>query len=717
MSTHACALFSYCSFQVLKERIAALAAREAEAEPPSPDRDGERHGRQVFDVRVHNAMKGQLDNFGTAGSLQQSVALVLRSGSGVGKTYATQTARYGSLRLQEKRKKEAEQQNKPYEDCPYDLYSAYIGFNASEPLKSEEREYIQRMCPAEADPLRSDETKSIEREKLANTVAVVVLTRLLAWLAPFVASFCPEGKADRPEGENWDAVMQPQYLVADAAVAAMPYAKMHGDTTTVTRRLLLEKVEVCLRALADARKGQKPLALLIAVDEGQKLDEVAGCVPDDKGGGARWALRVLRELQRTAWLHCVALLPICTGINPEVSLLDGTDGKNVVLEEAGAVVMLPNEWRDYCEEHLGKKTQGITDRPAVHAFYALLWPRARHVAKIAKSKNTFPETQEEPLRWSYPNREREEYDPREILKAAADQTKSDCGFPQNMVRYGDVPVVDYCMFTHFTEKLKLSTFVNVAAPQASAFLQNEPLALQNVCDLARSDSVFEDFAFNVLVAFAALFYHEQPDQKHVPTHRWTKQLTNWMPEGPATFKFCGPLGPPKRRHPFTTTKEDRLSAEFNVKLEMLQKMNDAIFLHCGGGGKMDFLLVKVIAVEGTVRTLAVRFADAKHGQAPATTRRRTEFYFTELLRDITEKAREVHAGLSALLPKDYNLAAFDARHALMVTNRTLAGHGSGVLKTIPSSLERVVNPQTTHWLPLTAPLFIAESLKKVCAGI
>ena len=53
----------------------------------------------------------------------------------------------------------------------------------------------------------------------------------------------------------------------------------------------------------------------------------------------------------------------------------------------------------------------------------------------------------------------------------------------------------------------------------------------------------------------------------------------------------------------------------------------------------------------------------------------------------------------------------------MVTNKTLAGHDSDMLKVIPADLQRVVNPQTTHWLPLTVPLFGIESLKKVCAGI
>ena len=683
--------------------IAALATREVATVTPRPDRGGERHGRQVFDERVDEDMKGQMHEIGTMRSLQLSVALVLRSGSGVGKTYATQTARYGSLRLQEKRKEEAEQHKQPCEDCPYDLYSAYIGFNVGESLQSEEEEYMQRMRSAEG-------------------VAVVVLTRLLAWLAAFVASFCPEGEADRPEGkgEDWDAVMQPQYPVADAAVAAMPYAKMHGDTTA-TRDLLLGKVEGCLRALANARKaaGQKPLALLVAVDEGQKLDKLEGCEPYENGGGARWALHVLRELQRTALSCGVALLPICTGINPEVSLGDGTDGMNMVLREAGAVVMLPNEWRDYCEEHLGKKTKLFSSRPAVHAFYALLWPRARHVATIAEGPSTVLKTQVASLDWSYPNRKGEEYDARGILKAAADQTKSACGIPQNMVRYGDVPVVDFCMFTHFTEKLELTTFFK-AAPEASAFLQKKPLTLQAVCKLAREHAAFEHFAFNVLAAFAALFYHEQPDQKYVPEGRWTKQLTNWMPRGPATFKFCGPLSSSKpNRHPLTTITGDRLSEEFNAKLEELQEMNDAIFLHCGGEAKIDFLLLKVTDVVGTVRTLAVRFADAKHAQVTnsTSTKKQTAFYFADPLRDITAKALEVHAGLRSSLPKGYNLTAFEARHVLIVTNKTLVGHDSDMLKVIPDELQQVVNPQTTQWLPLTVPLFGIESLKKVCAGI
>ena len=185
-----------------------------------------------------------------------------------------------------------------------------------------------------------------------------------------------------------------------------------------------------------------------------------------------------------------------------------------------------------------------------------------------------------------------------------------------MVRYGDVPVVDYCMLTHFSQALSLQPLFN-AAPLDTILMQAKPLSLVDLDHTATQHDAFEAFAFNVLVAFAVYFYHEQPDQKYVPEGRWTKQLTNWMPEGPATFKFCGPLGSSKpNRHPFTSTKGDRLSEEFNEKLRMLQEMDDAIFLHCGGEAKLDFLLVKVIAVdeESTVRTLTVRFADAKHAE-------------------------------------------------------------------------------------------------------
>ena len=72
---------------------------------------------------------------------------------------------------------------------------------------------------------------------------------------------------------------------------------------------------------------------------------------------------------------------------------------------------------------------------------------------------------------------------------------------------------------------------------------------------------------------------------------------------------------------------------------------------------------------------------------------------------ITTEAEETHTKLSSVLPRGYALSAFEARHVLMVTNKTLAGHDSDMLEEIPASLERVVNPQTTQWLPLTLPLF------------
>ena len=658
---------------------------------PPRDCKGERHGRRGFDEKVDAVTKTltrKLNNKAEQ-TLQTSVALVLRSGSGVGKTYATQTARYGSLRLQEKRKEEP----KPCEDCPYDLYSAYIGFNVGESLTKAETEYMERMVSADA-------------------IAVVILTRLLAWLSPFVASFCPEGKAYRPEGkgEDWDAVMQPQYPVADAAVGAMPFDMMYFSAdTTRALKLLLEKVAVCLRALADARKvaEQKPLALLVAVDEGQMLDELEGYKPNrgKKSGGARWALRGLRELQTKALSCGVVLVPICTGINPEVSLSDSTLGGNVPLKEAGEVLMLPSEWRDYCEEHLGKKTKG-SDPRAVDTFYALLWPRARHVATIALSVMA---TQEAPLYWREHGDTEEKRarararTARAVLKAAADQEEHR-GAPCNMVHYGNVPVVDYSVLIHFTEALRLTAF---AVAAKSDMLQGTALSFVDVCSITSEHALFERFAFDVLVAFAAYFYHKQPDQKYVPERRWTKQLTNWLPEGTATFKFCGALV-----HPFANKKglPESLSEKFKEKLEELQKKDDALLVRCGGNAPIDFLLVKVIdvtEVDGSpVRTLTVRYADAKHAWA-GESRGCAEKFFTgeHGLDGITTKAEETHAKLSSVLPRGYALSAFEARHVLMVTNKTLAGHGSDMLEEIPASLERVVNPQTTQWLPLTLPLF------------
>ena len=640
---------------------------------------GERYGRRGFDKKVKAKMEYLTSHKKTLTAdgmkmmlMQASLSLVLACGSGVGKTYATQTARYGSLRLQELLQEEAGDR---VEDCPHDLYSAYIGFNTNDPLRSDEAEYMERMRSAEA-------------------VAVVVLTRLLAWLAPFVASFCPEGKAYRPEGkgEDWDAVVQPQYPVAEAAAAAMPYANMHGDTTA-TRDLLLEKVEVCLRALADAREaaGQKPLALLVAVDEGQKLDLLEGCEPcNTDGGGARWALHVLRELQSRALPCGVALLPICTGINPEVSLGHNTDGANIVLDSEREVVMLPDDWMSFCKGRLDGLIPNGTEASAVETISALLWPRARPVALLTSPGPTLTTQKVTEFEWG-------DCDARAILLAAADHQKCD-NTPQNMVRYGNVPVVDYAVLNHFAGKLGLTS-------QWPSIVFGGQLSLSDLSKNARQSDVFEAFAFNVLAAFAAYFYHEQPSEEYVPGGRWTKQLTNWMPRGPATFKFCGPLV-----HPFANKKglPESLSEGFKEKLEKLQKKNDALLVRCCSDAAIDFLLVKVVEGDegSTVRTLAVRYADAKHTWAGESRVCAEEFFTGESgLDGITTEAEETHTKLSSVLPRGYALSAFEARHVLMVTNKTLAGHGSDMLEEIPASLERVVNPQTTQWLPLTLPLF------------
>ena len=179
--------------------------------------------------------------------------------------------------------------------------------------------------------------------------------------------------------------------------------------------------------------------------------------------------------------------------------------------------------------------------------------------------------------------------------------------PQNIVRYSDVPVVDYAVLNCFAGKLGLTS-------QWPSIVFGGQLSLSDLSKNARHSDIFEAFAFDVLAAFAAYFYHEQPSEKYVPGGRWTKQLTNWMPRGPATFKFCNSLSNMKGNyHPFTLTTEC-LSQDFiGQVLPGLQQMNDAALVHCGGNASIDFLLLKVTNVTAdNVRTLAVRYADAKH---------------------------------------------------------------------------------------------------------
>lgn len=94
------------------------------------ERPGVRFGRQAFDVLLQNTFRRFDPNVTKRGiELQSTLALVYKSGSGVGKTFITLTARRGAQQLR---------------DATFEVVSAYIGFSNGWELTANEQFLLQR---------------------------------------------------------------------------------------------------------------------------------------------------------------------------------------------------------------------------------------------------------------------------------------------------------------------------------------------------------------------------------------------------------------------------------------------------------------------------------------------------------------------------------------------------------------------------------------------
>ena len=125
--------------------------------------------------------------------------------------------------------------------------------------------------------------------------------------------------------------------------------------------------------------SEKPIHLILIVDEGQRLDEY--CTVSI--GGARCAMRWLRELQRQVKLgNCKRvgkhkLLGIMTGIDPQVSLSDDTDGRNLWFD---AVLHETAGFQKIADEIVGKSSKCFKNDPVRRRRLATtFYPHAREL--------------------------------------------------------------------------------------------------------------------------------------------------------------------------------------------------------------------------------------------------------------------------------------------------------------------------------------------------
>ena len=687
--------------QVLKNIVQT--AKTCEMKAP-PEMDAVRFGREGFDKVVLDTVE-EVSN--KCNIMQNTRALVMACASGVGKTYATQTVRWG-----------CQQQSKADR---FEVVSAYLGFNSVSRLTWGEEYYM----------------------KGGGSVEAVVLCRLLVWLTR--AYKC----ASISELDSKGTCVQQQVVMPDVTEEAL---SVLGSVSGL--KALRQSVTECLANLAKkvADEEGKKLVFLAVVDEGQFFDEF---VPreDGKKVGARLALQCLRELQLAVHDNLV-LLPICTGINPAVTLETRTEGENRVLGKEEQIFMLHNEWVKFCAHVMGKELLSELSDQQFQCFAALAWPRAREflnmdvrtkygvssgAARLPRGDTDDEKVEKRARRvlkvavdlpWGDTDAEKREKRVRRVLKAAADkQYLPMSDVPANMVRLDAVgetrPILDFA---------SLSSIMNCLGLNKTTFRLPDSVSLN---DLKGGDwGSFEKVVFNSLAIFAGLFYHKQPDpDTYLPSKPSTGVLRTWIPGGAANFVSVDTLENPRRhRHPHNTAKT-ALSEAFITKLELLKAKGDTVLLHCGGKSPLDFILMKVVKVEVAevvkvavaevakvnkgktqtieTRTIAARFAEANHTDKDKTTV--TKESLGQERDDMTVKALQTYNVMERCTKKiafdkmvwgdrspaghtKVKLEPFKDDHFLLVTNKRVG-------KMSAKEAKRIMNPDTTEWLPMTQVLF------------
>ena len=649
--------------QVLKNIVQT--AKTCEMKAP-PEMDAVRFGREGFDKVVLDTVE-EVSN--KCNIMQNTRALAMACASGVGKTYATQTVRWG-----------CQQQSKADR---FEVVSAYLGFNSVSRLTSGEEAYM----------------------KGGGSVEAVVLRRLLVWLTR--AYKC----ARISELDSEGTCVQQQVVMPRVTKEVL---SVLGSLSGL--KALRQSVTECLANLAKkvADEEGKNLVVLAVVDEGQFFDEF---VPrkDGKKVGARLALQCLRKLQLAVHDNLV-LLPICTGINPAVSLETETEGENRVLGQEEQVIMLHNEWVKFCAHVMGKELLSELSDQQFQCFAALAWPRARAFLDMDVRTRYGVSSAADSLPWGDTDDEKVEKRARWVLKAAADEQylpMSDV--PANMVRLDAVDAVG--MTRPILDFASLSSIMTCLGLNKTTFRLPDSLSLN---DLKGGDwGSFEKVVFNSLAIFAGLFYHKQPDpDTYLPSEPSTSVLRTWIPGGAANFVSVDTLENPRRhRHPHNTAKT-ALSKAFIAKLELLKAKGDTVLLHCGGKSPLDFILMKVVKVEVAkvnngktqtieTRTIAARFAEAKHTEKDDTTVTKKNL---EQERDrMTVKAFNTYSVMARCAEEEeldrrtaghtkVKLEPFKDDHFLLVTNKRVG-------KMSEKEAERIMNPDTTEWLPMTQVLF------------
>ena len=252
------------------DEILKVSAKIEMKVPPHADR--RRIGRDGFDTEVHDVIRRCVPT-----TNQDSKALVLMSASGVGKTFATMTFRACSRRMSP--------------PPPYECLTIYLGLNQGWGLERKERHHMEG--------------------KGFDEVQRVLLQRLLIALDVTLTKCQGDLNRLNEEGHDGQKIPLPRSTIPF-------FSEIDVDSV---RKAIYARLRSLLE-LCPQRESGYLLVVLVALDEAQLLDDFI-TPGEEEGGGARYGMRVLRQLQVLAYeatdRQCL-LLPIATGIRP-------TDGR------------------------------------------------------------------------------------------------------------------------------------------------------------------------------------------------------------------------------------------------------------------------------------------------------------------------------------------------------------------------------------------------------
>jgi hypothetical protein len=456
----------------------------------------------------------------------------------------------------------------------------------------------------------------------------------------------------------------------------------------------------------DCAPGQR-LVVLAVVDEAQLLDTLISPVPSTRQGGARAALQYLRKMQQQVWRATqgmVLLLPIATGINPAVSLANGTlgshrhvdsgDAKHVTLATMTAISRAALRDRALSGARRVASTNRQIDQQC-HRLALVFHPCVRDLLTFAKTLRSCTAN----INWTADvGPKLTAVNAMLLIRAAFDPSPtyapiSADEMPDSIPFDGELqarPALHFRLWGHLHYALA-NEFRPIARPPMTS------VSIDGIDGrVTRDSATFEQRVFDTWLYWMSLFCAPQPLARHELPPNLHPAIKGWLPED--AFILANAAGDVLPEHkenyfPFmgVGTHSDAIARGLHFTVQKaIEKLaiHEAAWFLCAGSAAIDFILV----VRRPKSVLQVRLMDAKHtsllrGKSGSTLKTTT----------MRAKAELVYDGIRQGLRKTPFTVdgAYDDRYLLMATNADMANDWS---------------PRTFAWHPWSALLFDGASM-------